>query len=121
AKCVECRLSKWKTERKQGKLQLWELTPTKFSIIHIDFTGRGMPRTEDGHTQVLVIVDRFSSWTTAIPVSNATAITVARALIERWFPYYGVPDTIITDRGSAFIGELMREFGKRYDIKVHHT
>src|SRR5690349_17264819 len=44
-----------------------------------------------------------------------------RVMMERWFPYYGVPDVLITDRAQGFRSEFAQEFSKQYDIKIHHT
>ena len=98
------------------------MTPEKFKIIHLDFTGAGaLPVTREGNREILMIVDRYSSWLVAVPVENGTAKTVVRILIERWFPYYGTPDIIITDRAQTFRSGLMQELGERYEVKVHHT
>ena len=100
-RCLECRVSKLKSGLKQGKLKIWELTPEKFKIIHVDFTGAGaLPVTREGNREILMIVDRYSSWLVAVPVENGTAKTVVKTLIERWFPYYRTTDRIITDRGA---------------------
>ncbi|XP_040270840.1 uncharacterized protein LOC120986370 [Bufo bufo] len=58
---------------------------------------------------VLVCVDLFSGWPEAYPVAKATAQNTAKKLLNEIVCWYGVPETIESDRGSHFTGEVMRE------------
>lgn len=84
----------------------------KFEIIHSDFTGVGLPKPAEGYTQILMRVERSGSCT----IRNATLRKIMEVLIERWVPYYGVHETIRTDRVQAFRSEFAQE---RHQKKPH--
>ena len=48
----------------------------KFSHVHMDLVGP-WPRTAEGHTHLLTIVDRTTRWADAIPLQSTTAQVVA--------------------------------------------
>jgi len=72
-----------------------------FSGLAMNFLGP-LPTSEGGHEHVLVICDRFTKLTRAIPLREATALTVASACIDTWFAAYGIADTVLTDNGPQF-------------------
>ena len=79
----------------------------RFSALHLDLVGP-LPESE-GCTYLLTIIDRYSRWLEAVPLSDMTAKSCARALIRHWISRYGVPDTIVTDQGRQFTSDLWNE------------
>jgi len=55
-----------------------------------------------GHKHVPVICDRFYKLTRAIPLRDATALTVSSEFIDTWVAAYGIPDSVLTDNGPQF-------------------
>ena len=55
-----------------------------------------------GHKHVLVICDRFTKLTRAIPLRDATELTLSSAFIDPWVAAYGIPDSVLTDNGPQF-------------------
>jgi len=72
-----------------------------FSGLAMDLLGP-LPTSKGGHKHVLVICDRFTKLTRAIPLREATALTVASAFIDAWVAAYGIPDSVLTDTGPQF-------------------
>ncbi|XP_077894559.1 protein NYNRIN-like isoform X1 [Ictidomys tridecemlineatus] len=58
-----------------------------------------------GYKYLLVFVDTFSGWAEAFPTRHETAKVVAKKLLEEIFPRYGVPGTIGSDNGPAFVSQ----------------
>jgi transposase InsO family protein len=83
--------------------------------ISIDITGPH-PRSSRGRQYILTLVDHFSKWAEAIPLSNHTAPTVAKALVTHVFSHFGVPQQLLTDRGPEFESQLFLELMRLLEI-----
>ena len=72
-------------------------------------------------TYLLTIIDRYTRWPEAIPLTKATAESCARALVRNWIARFGRPDDITSDRGSQFTSHLWSHLNKLLGIKPLHT
>ena len=83
------------------------MPPKRFDSLHVDLVG---PLTESqGFTYLLTTVDRFTRWPEAIPLSDISAATCARAFLYQsthWVARHGVPSTLTSDRGRQFVSDL---------------
>jgi len=95
--CAKNRLS----ERKHTTVMKLFTTDEPFSGLAMDLLGP-LPTSKGGNKHVLVICDRFTKLTRAIPMREATALTVASASIDTCVAAYGIPDTVLTDNGPQF-------------------
>jgi len=75
-----------------------------FSGLAVDLLGP-LTTSKGGRKHVLVICDRFTKVTRAIPLRDATALTVPSALIDTWVAAYGIPDSVLTDNGPQSASE----------------
>jgi len=83
--------------------------------VSVDITGPH-PRSSNSKQYILTLVDHLSKWTEAIPLSNHTAPTVAKALMTHVFSRFGVPRQLLTDRGPEFESTLFTELIRCMDI-----
>lgn len=81
----------------------------------MDIVGPLVPTTE-GHRFILTICDYHSRYPEAIPLKSTTTDVIAEALIQV-FSRMGIPQEILTDRGSNFCSELAESFYKLMGIK----
>jgi transposase InsO family protein len=65
-----------------------------------------VPKTRNGNRFCLVICDRFTKVSVAVPVPDQTAFTCAKAFVDRWICYYGAPLVLLTDNGSNFASKF---------------
>jgi transposase InsO family protein len=56
----------------------------------------------------LVLIDTFSGWVEAFPTKRETAQVVAKILLEEIIPRYGIPETLGSDNGPAFISNVLQ-------------
>ena len=62
----------------------------------------------NGCIYLLTCFDHFTRWPEAVPISEGSAVTVARAFIQILVSCFGVPATITTDRGGQFESNLWK-------------
>ena len=101
--CLPCQRAKI-TRHVRAPLAPLPMPDRRFSALHLDLVGP-LPESE-GFSYLLTVIDRFSRWLEAIPLSDISAKSCARALLRHWVSRFGVPDTIVTDQGRQFTSEL---------------
>ena len=67
-------------------------------------------------TYILTYIDVASRWPEALPLRSATAKLVTQALLEV-FCRNGFPRVIVSDNGSQFVCNHMKDFCKKYNIE----
>ena len=65
--------------------------------------------TAKGNRYFLVMVDCFSRWTEACPLSDKTALAVADAFFQHIVCRFGMPMVIHSDQGREFENKVMQE------------
>ena len=81
----------------------WEYPPRPFFRIHIDFLGPINRRV------YLVIVDAYTKWVEAYDVNNTSTSVVIESLYE-FMSRFGVPNTVVSDNGTAFTSQEFKLF-----------
>ena len=87
-----------------------------WKVVSADHLGP-LPATDSGHRYILVFVDYFTRWTIAIPVPDTTADTTARVFLEQVVYQHGVPQSVITDNGTAFANSLLTELTRQLGVR----
>ena len=88
--------------------------------VGVDIIGP-MPITRRGNRYILVMIDYFTKWCEAIPITQQETKTVATAIVDEWICRYGVPVYIHSDQGSPFESHLMAEICKILKIEKTRT
>lgn len=92
----------------------------RFEHIHVDIIGP-LPTTSSGQRYCVTIIDRFTHWAEAFPVSNIYAETVARVIYEGWIVRFGCPVKLTSDQGRQFESSLFTELMKLMGINKIRT
>ncbi|KAL0173222.1 hypothetical protein M9458_033533, partial [Cirrhinus mrigala] len=118
--CQICAQSKTPKELPLGLLQPLPIPQRPWSHLSIDFVTDLPPSHE--FTTILVIIDRFSKSCRLIPLKGLpTAMETALALFNHVFRVYGLPEDIVSDRGTQFTSQVWKAFCKQLDINVSLT
>jgi len=114
--CDLCQRTKTARHKPYGLLKPLEIPEQPWSSISMDMITQ-LPKSK-GHDAILVIVDRFTKMTHLAPTtSEATSEDIAQLLIEIVVAKHGIPDDIVSDRGTVFTSQFMKAFANGLGIK----
>lgn len=105
--CVDCSMRKGSPNQKYG-VSYSIPTSEPFEILGTDVLGP-FPRTYSGHRYILVFTDHFTKWVEAFALERVDAATVAQCFVEEIVCRHGAPKRILTDQGSVFVNQFLRE------------
>ncbi|XP_076454791.1 uncharacterized protein LOC143289631 [Babylonia areolata] len=112
--CDQCQKVSPKPQRVPlGKMPLID---TPFERVAVDLVGPITPASGSGNRYILVVVDYATRYPEAVPLKTVEATTVAEALWEVW-TRVGVPSEILTDRGTQFMSDVMKQMERLLSIR----
>jgi len=72
-----------------------------------------------GKNAILVVCNRLSKMTYFVAMTEGTlAEGLARLLWDNVWKLHGLPESIVSDRGSQFVAELTKELNRMLGIKM---
>ncbi len=115
--CDNCLRSKPKLHSAYKQLKPNETPERRWGTISMDFI-MPLPKSE-GNTGILVVVDRLTKMAHFIAIKKTIdSIETAQTLMKQVFKLHGLPDKIISDRGSQFASHVLQEMYKVLGITV---
>jgi hypothetical protein len=113
--CERCQYYAWQTRLPAQALQtipiMWP-----FTVWGLDLVGP-LKKVPGGYNHLLIAVDKFSKWIETrliIKIKSEQAILFFCDIIHR----FGVPNSIITNNGTQFIGNNFLRFCNDYHIRI---
>ena len=70
-----------------------------------------------GFTHLLMVVDKFTKWIEAKPISNIRSEEAIKFFLDIFYQF-GVPNCIITNHGTNFIRKKFLDFYDGYGIRI---
>lgn len=113
--CLECNKKDYKMQ-KIGKLHPLEIPNELFEQVGMDILGP-LPKSSSGNEYILVVTEYLSRYAEAFPLSNTDSKSIAQIFMKNIVLRHGIPQKILTDRGTNFISEFMIEFYELLEIK----
>src|SRR5258707_3161309 len=103
--------------QKVGKLTQNQIPTHHWEVISVDTIGE-LPESK-GYNTILIVVDRLSKCIHAVPtVTMIDLAGVAHLFLEHVWRHHGLPEVVISDRGSAFMSNFSRELAALLDIRL---
>lgn len=97
AGCGVC--GRFKDPQRHLRAELVPIVPARPNqIVGIDMMGP-LTTTPRGNRYLLVMVDYFTKWVEAVPVTSQAATTVISCVYEYWVSRHGAPERIHSDQG----------------------
>ena len=117
--CAPCQ--RRKATRPQNAGLTTPITADKpFEHVAIDTVGPFYD--ENGKSwKILTMVDSFTRWPIAIPITDETTETVAEALYTHLITKHGVPVSLASDRANGFTSAAMRDICNRLGVRKKNT
>ena len=125
--CSTCRRSKAYNDQKQGLLAPLPIPQRKWTDLSLDFVVKLPKCHRRGRTyeNILVIVDRLTKRRLYEPMVDIGTKDVLEVLKRRVFSTYGLPNSIVHDRGTQLTAHLWKRICQRLGVKskpssAHH-
>ena len=114
----ECQKAKASNQKPAGLLKPLEPPETKWTHITMDFITP-LPKSRNGNTGVLTIVDRLSKMLRVIPTRpNTDALSTALLFKNNVYRHHGIPENIISDRDPIFMSKFWKSLFKLLGTKI---
>lgn len=118
-KCDDCQRHKYSIPNKEP-MSITSTASSGFQKIYLDLVG---PIEEDceGNRYILTLQCELSKFVEGYPLKNKESLTVAKAFVENFILRYGIPEEIVSDRGTEFLASTLNETCKLLKIKKLHS
>jgi len=113
--CVKCLSHSITTGKMEGEMELVEVKAVPMHTVHLDHFGP-LEETADKYKYILVVVDAYSKYVWLYPCKSTTTNEVIEHL-SVLFISFGLPERMISDRGTAFSSKNFASFAQEKEIK----
>lgn len=114
--CDKCQKTIPKGKVAPAPLGRMPIIDTPFERVAIDIIGPLTPTSEKGNRYILTMVDFASRYPDAVALPSFDTKTVAEGLLDM-FTRVGLPREILSDRGTSFTSDLMKEITNLLSIR----
>src|SRR5215216_5852692 len=80
-----------------------------------------LPRTSQGNRYIIVAMDYFTKWPEAKPIPDIKSETVAKFIFDEIICRHGVPDELLSDRGTSFLNKVVDALCEKFQTKHRLT
>jgi hypothetical protein len=114
-KCISCQKNSGKMKKETMPLQPITIEEP-FTQWGLDVIGPINPKSNKGHSYILTATDYFTKWKEAVALKKVDSEELITFLKDNILSRFGVPEKLITDNGSIFIGSKFTKFCGEYGI-----
>jgi len=118
--CLPCQRAKRDYHVNKPKLH-----PLPIADIHgrwsIDVLGPFSPPGPDGSKYVLLLVETLTRWPEAFCIKDQRSETIAEILYREIICRHGAMESLLSDRGTTFLSDVIKSLCKLFEIRRLHT
>ena len=115
--CDFCQRNKPSNQKPAGLLQPLPIPEFRWQSVSVDLITE-LPKTKAGHTAICVFVDRLSKMVHFAPCWNDLGSQeFAQIFLREIFSKHGIPEEIVSDRGTQFTSGFWKEVSKLLGLK----
>lgn len=116
--CALCFRTKTPRASPPGLLKLLDVSLRVWADISIDHVLDLPPFKRNGkvYYHILAIVDQLTKMRHLIPVTTLDTTELLERFVQNIYKLHGAPETIVSDRGSAFVSDFWRRLNTRLSI-----
>ncbi|GFO36760.1 gypsy retrotransposon integrase-like protein 1 [Plakobranchus ocellatus] len=118
--CDVCQRTVKKGTVSRVLLEKVPLIDTPFKRVAKDLVDPINPPSEAGHRFILTLVDNATRFAEAVPLHKIDTESVAEALVDMYIRL-GIPEEMLSDQGTQFISDCMKEICPLLGIKQKTT
>lgn len=113
--CISCQRNKTNFNPTKQPMEITSTSDKPFQKLAIDIVGP-LPLTEAGNRFILTAQDDLTKYSFAEPLPNHESLTIAKTL-TKIFTTFGIPKSILSDQGSDFMSQLMKDLTNLFKTK----
>lgn len=114
--CLTCLTANSSVHTREGEMQEVDSPKRPFQIVHCDHFGP-LTDTSQGFKYILVLVDAYTRFTWLFPAKTTSSRETIKHLLGV-FNVFGFPNTLVSDRGTAFTSQEFLDFTN--SKKIYH-
>ena len=114
--CDKCMKNKTRVNPVE-KLILTDTPQKAFDVVQIDTIGP-FPMSNKGNQYAITMICTLTKYLISVPIPNKQAKTIAKAIFEHFILIYGPMKTIVTDKGTEYLNDVIKEL--LLLLKVEH-
>lgn len=119
-RCSVCQRDKTSRQKPMGFLKPLPTAQRPWGDVSCDFIGK-LPES-DGYNAILVIVDRLTKMGIFIPTTTkCSAEDFADLFFRHVYSKHGLPDRLVTDRGSLFTSKFWRTIARMIELDHRYS
>ncbi len=112
--CETCSRIKTPAPIRNGTLQPKRITRA-FQLVGIDIII--LRTSKSGNKYALACIDYLTNWVEVSAMKNMTAVEVIKTFFKLIISRHGCPEGLISDSGSQFIGNVVKDLCDSFHIK----
>jgi hypothetical protein len=115
--CPSCQKNKARSGRTPGLSQPLAIPDKRWASVSMDFI-MSLPKTVQGHTAIMVMVDRMSKMVHLAPCTDTvTAVEAAGLFVHHVVRLHGLPLDIVSDRDPRFTSSFWKEICSLMEVR----